>query len=140
MTAPIASLFMTPLDAGAQTAAPSAGATAGSDAVFDVLVSAFFQDEESAAAAPMPQAQSQQPQLPQRAEAAETGHAIFAETAITDVKQLSKVGAPETQRPNPVLSAPFENPAAEAKFRSTFPRSKTHMLWSMTCPSLQSTG
>ena len=48
MTVPVVSFFSTPLEAAATNAAPSAGSTAGSGAVFETLVSAFFQAAENA--------------------------------------------------------------------------------------------
>src|SRR4051812_10579650 len=60
MTMPVVSLFSTPLEAAAPNAVPSAGSTAGSDAVFETLVSAFFQAAENA----MPQTELPHTDLP----------------------------------------------------------------------------
>src|SRR4029079_9090983 len=69
MTAPVASLFMTPPDMGGQGAAPATGATAGSDSAFDALVSAFFEASEPTVPAAQipPQAVPAPAQSPQSA-------------------------------------------------------------------------
>lgn len=71
MTAPVASLFMTPPDMGGQSVAPATGATAGSDSAFGALVSAFFETSEATvpAAQILPQAVLSPVQSPQSADA-----------------------------------------------------------------------